>query len=70
MKVFIWSRIEKCSDNYHEEGGVVVFAMTEERARKIANKNGCRIADSEKPDDVRGASGNEKVYLFLDAGCC
>lgn len=36
MKVFVWHQIDKCSDNYHEDGGVVVFAESEARAREIA----------------------------------
>lgn len=72
MKVFVWSRVDKCSDNYHEEGGVVVFAETEERARKLANaESGCAIRADEQPDDVRDvADGNECVFIMPDAGCC
>ncbi len=72
MKVFVWERIEQATNNYHTEGGVVVFADTEERAREMANlRNGCSIAPSEKPDDVRDvAGGNEAVWIMPDAGCC
>lgn len=72
MKVFVWQRVEKCSSNYHEEGGVVVFAENEERAREIANaQEGCFIQPKEKPDDVRDVTnGEEKVFIMPDAGCC
>jgi len=72
MKVFVWERIEKCSDSYHPEGGVVVFAETEERARLIAKeKTDCEISINEKPDDIREVlGGEEKVYIMPDAGCC
>jgi superfamily II DNA or RNA helicase len=72
MKVFVWERIEKCTNHYHSEGGVIVFAKTEERAREIANKmDGCAIKDNEKPDDVRDVTGGEEaVYIMPDAGCC
>jgi hypothetical protein len=70
MKVFIWY-VDKCSDNYHSDGGVIVFANTEERAREIANdKDGCEIRDDEMPEDVREASGEERVFIFPNAGCC
>jgi len=71
MKVFVWTRVEKCSDNYHSEGGVVVFANDEERARAIANAvDGCKITPDEKPDDVRETDGDEAIYIMPDAGCC
>lgn len=71
MKVFVWRRVDKCSDNYHSEGGVVVFAQDEERARTIANAvSGCAIKPEEQPDDVRDTAGEEAVYIMPDAGCC
>ena len=72
MKVFVWKRVEQCSDNYHPEGGVVVFAATEERARELANsQDGCDILPEEMPHDVRVVKGgDEAVYIMPDAGCC
>jgi hypothetical protein len=72
MKVFVWKRVDKCSDNYHEQGGVVVFAESEKRAREIANNvKGCEIEPNEIPDDVRDVIGGiEAVYIMPDAGCC
>lgn len=72
MKVFVWHSVEKCSDNYHDDGGVVVFAETGERARELANANeGCAIKPEEKPDDVRNVYGGpEAVYICPNAGCC
>ena len=72
MKVFVWHRVNQCSDNYHPDGGVVVFADSEERARELANAiNGCSIKSDEFPDDVRDVvNGVEQVYIFPDAGCC
>ena len=72
MKVFIWKRVQQCSDNWHPEGGVVVFAADEARARELANKeSGCEIDPGEAPDDIRNVtSGKEAVYIMPDAGCC
>jgi hypothetical protein len=71
MKVFVWERVEKCTDSYHPEGGVVVFANDEERARDLAKVEYCRIGYNEKPDYVRTVYGEgERVFLFPDAGCC
>jgi hypothetical protein len=72
MKVFIWGRINKCSPSYHEEGGVVVFAADEARAREIANATeGCSIQADEQPNETREcAEGAELVFIMPDAGCC
>ena len=75
MKVFVWERVSKCSGNYHEEGGVVVFAETLERAIQLANaQRGCSIKADEFPDDIRtivkADPGEEAVYIMPDAGCC
>ncbi len=81
MKVFVWNRIKQATNSYHAQGGVVVFAETEERARQLAAERGdvdyftkepaCVIATNEKPDDVREViGGKEAVYIMRDAGCC
>jgi hypothetical protein len=72
MKVFIWERVRECSECFHSEGGVVVFAETEERARELANReDGCAIQPEELPDEIREViTGDEKVYIIPDTGCC
>ena len=78
MKIFIWKRIEKCTGHYHREGGGIVFAENEERAREIANNRktgeyeggGTFISPEEIPDDIRETTGDEALYIFPDAGCC
>lgn len=72
MKVFVWDFVSHVSDNYHSEGGLVVFAETEERARELANSSsGCELSLEEMPCDVRDVvGGDEMVFIFPDAGCC
>lgn len=79
MKVFVWQRIKQCTSSYHPEGGVVVFAETEERARQLVgeyvepydDKPRCVIGPDEKPDEVREViGGDEKIFIMPDAGCC
>ena len=36
--MFLWQRVDSCTDRYHEEGGVVVFATSENLAKRLANK--------------------------------
>lgn len=66
MKVFIWQSVEDCIYSYNRNGGVVVFADTEKRAREMANAIlGCKIHDKEKPDEVRDcADGDERVFII------
>lgn len=71
MKVFIWQRVDKCTDNYHSEGGVVAVAASEEAARVAANTEpGCAIREDEHPDAVYdvGDGVPEAVYFMPDAG--
>lgn len=72
MKVFVWEWVNQCSDNYHSDGGVVVFAESESRARELANlKSGCNILPEELPTEVRECSlGEELVFIMPNAGCC
>ena len=72
MNVYIWQSVEQCSDNWHPEGGVVVFADTLEEARELANNTtGCYITDLEHPDAIRKCSkGEKKVIIMPNAGCC
>jgi predicted nucleic acid-binding protein len=71
MKVFIWKEVKKVSDRYHSQGGLVVFAKDENRARQLANSQEyIEIQKSEKVNEVRDASGDEAVFIFPDAGCC
>ena len=72
MKVFIWQRVYKCSNNYHSEGGVVVIAEDVDTAIGIANmEEGCEIEHGTEPDyEVETTSTERKVFIFPDAGCC
>ena len=69
MKVFVWERIKNAI--WHTEGGLVVFAETEERARELANaESGCELGANEAPDDVRDvAGGEERVFIMPDSDC-
>ena len=74
MKVFIWERVDKCTNNYHRAGGVVAIAETEEEARALANQeDGCSIDPKENPTvaiDCLNPYEQKKAYVFPDAGCC
>lgn len=72
MKVFVWHQVDKCSDSYHCEGGVVVFADSEDRARELANSEGsCAIRADEHPDRIAECEhGPEQVFIMPNAGCC
>ncbi len=72
-KIFIWENVDEVSEQWHCDGGVVVVAESEDRARKIANeKDGCNIRPDEKFTAVYQLSADveEAVYIFPDAGCC
>jgi hypothetical protein len=76
MKVFIWERIEKLTDNYHSDGGLVVVAANLQRAVELAEAEGVEFSkgdyDELTPSNVYNTddSAKEKVFIFPDAGCC
>jgi hypothetical protein len=72
MKVFVWEDISNLTDNYHSDGGLIVFAETVERAIEMAIEQGVTFHESElTADDVRiVGGGEEKVYIMPNAGCC
>lgn len=72
MKVFVWEFVDELTNREHNGGGVVVFAETEERARKLANrKKYTKISPEELPDAVRDCeNGPEQVFRMPNAGCC
>ena len=70
MKVVMWQRIRQATDSYHSEGGVVVFAETEERARALANEQpGCQIGNAEMPDQVRIVEGGAEMVFIMPRDC-
>lgn len=82
MNLYLWNRIDKCTGNYHPEGGVVVIAETAEEARKLfklkqkynswGGYTNCEIRADEIPDLIVTLCDNVKkeVFIFPDAGCC
>jgi hypothetical protein len=76
MKVFIWERIEKLTDNWHTDGGLVVVAANLQRAVELAEAEGVEFSkgdyDELTPSNLYNTddSAEEKVFIFPDAGCC
>lgn len=74
MQLFIWNRVDHATDNYHNEGGVVVIADTLERARAMLDGHGDRSAPcgamTADPDVTRECAGPEYIAIHADAGCC
>lgn len=69
MKVFVWDCLDACYSNSFGDGGVVVFAEDESRARELANLGACKIEDDEKPSAIREVmGGKEMAYWFPNGG--
>lgn len=74
MKIFVWEHAECLTDNYHDGGGVLAVAASEDAARAA-------IADEVIPAGPPELEGEPKVWptsddaeptaiIFPDAGCC
>lgn len=71
MKAFIWHEIKSVSDNYHQEGSVLIIAESIERARQLAFDDGNISGVDSDPDFIFDANNyEEKVVAFPNAGCC
>lgn len=73
MKLFMWERVKKLTSNYHPDGGLVVIAENETRARQLFAEQagaGTELPAEQAPDVVRETEGPEGVWVFPDAGCC
>jgi len=74
MKVFIFERIDKLTDNWHPEGGLVIIANDIEHAKEVISANS-QIAVTEeewaKVESFELANEAElKFWTMPDAGCC
>lgn len=74
MKIFIFSRIDKCSYNYHSEGGLVIIAHDVDSAKELISTNDSIIITDEEWNDVEifelAEKVSERCWVFPDAGCC
>jgi len=72
MNIYIWERIQKCSNRFHPAGGVVIFSSTLERAIELAKESGCEFEEGEETPDftAKACHATERVFIFPDAGCC
>ena len=74
MKIYVFERIDKCSDNYHEEGGLVVIAKDVEHAKKLLKSDdSITVTDKEWGEVESFALADNvepKFWVMPDAGCC
>lgn len=71
MNVYIWKYAEQITDSWHDGGGVLAIAESEEEARTLI-KAGSPVAVLGDVDLVLALAGptEKRVIIFPDAGCC
>lgn len=71
MKLFVWDRVDQATSRQHREGGVVVIAVSLERARELIKEAAphCEALTAE-PSLSRECEGPEHLTIHPDAGCC
>ena len=73
MTIFIWNNVGNLTDNYHDDGGLVVIAASLDAA-KVQIENACQkgcTALKDTPDFQASVEANEeKIFMFPNAGCC
>lgn len=72
MKIWIWEYLDHVSDNWHEEGGLVVIAQDEATCRTLIENSEARVTEEEWPQSLvyEIEAPEPKVIAFPDAGCC
>ena len=84
MKVFVWEDLDRVSNNYHSNGGLLVVASTLEEAKALVEKPmpsykgqpeqywEQSVKIDQRPDYVFDVVGQVEpmVLVFPNAGCC
>lgn len=82
MILFIWQRMEKVTNAYHDEAGVAVVALDQNRARAMIEKyrddhfrkdwsDAGVSAEIKEPDATYPVvATEERIFVFPDNGCC
>ena len=67
MFAFVWERLSEVTDNWHDEGGLLIIAPSLARARELHSAVRSNLPDVVYP---LASDPEEHVYVFPDAGCC
>lgn len=72
---YVWKRVQRLTNNYHPQGGVVVIAETLEQAHSLILENDeveKEAYTSNEPDLmlVLNDHHDPQVIIFPDTGCC
>jgi hypothetical protein len=74
MKIFVFERINKVSDNYHTEIGLVIIAGNIEHAKDVIKQDTSIEVSEDEWQHVEcfELANNEesKFWVMPDAGCC
>lgn len=84
MKLYILEAVERCTDNYHDGGGLVIIAEDLHHAKQMIEKvNRDRIDNQQShlytitTEQWHGARelilfspAEPEIIVFPDAGCC
>lgn len=74
MKIFIFEDIDKVSNRYHEEGGLVIVANNKSHAKEMIVKEKYVCVNEDEWDKVREyelkGTYEPELITFPDAGCC
>ena len=74
MNIYIWQWLDQVSNNWHRDGGLVVAAKDDARARElIAGEEHVEVTEEEWQEVTvyEAVEGQiEGIFVFPDAGCC
>ena len=76
MKIFIFKKIEKCTDQHHTDGGLVIVARDIEAAKNLIKlDSNISISDDEwkyviKYELDKNYTYMHKFFVMPNSGCC
>ena len=74
MKLFLLVRVEKCTDQYHTDGGLVIVARDIEAAKELLKSDtNINISDDEWKYVITyelAKKYTQEFFIMPDSGCC
>ena len=74
MMLYLFEQVEKASNRYHEDGGLVVVAKSRPHAKQLIASDPSLTVNGDDWDCViaykLATNRQPHVYAFPNAGCC
>lgn len=72
MKLYLFENLDKLTERWHPQGGLVIIAKSRKQAEKMADDNneGIDLEWDKLKYTSKVKESKPKLFIFPDAGCC